>query len=114
MHEMSIMSELFSSLLEIARANSLVSISIVKVSVGRMRQIVPESFTFAFDVLKKGTIAKDARLDITVLPVKAECSGCDHIFEVEKNIFQCPCCKSGHVRLIQGKEIILNTIEGDS
>lgn len=114
MHEMTIMAELFKSVIEIAAEHSLTSVRIVKVVIGRMRHIVPESFIFAFDALKAGTVAEHAELKVTCLPVILVCETCGFSVEEEKAVSRCPRCSGTHFDLKQGKELILETIEGDS
>ena len=39
--------------------------------------MVPDALAFAFEVLKEGTMAEGAKLEIEELPVRCYCRGCD-------------------------------------
>lgn len=62
----------------------------IKLRVGLLSGVVPEALTFAFDVLKKGTAAEHAVLEIETAPAKFFCPACD--MELDSMKFECPKC----------------------
>ncbi len=113
MHEVAIVEDMFRIIMEVAEKEQLSRIDRVHFRVGKMMQVVPELFRFAFDSAKEDTIAKDAELEIEYVPVKMQCRHCAHEFMVEDQSFYCPKCESSDLDLIQGKELLIQSIEGE-
>lgn len=113
MHETSIVEDMFRIILEVAEKERLSRIDKVHFRIGKMMQVVPELFRFAFDSAKEDTIAGHADLEIEYVPVKMGCRYCGHEFFVENQSFYCPKCQSSELDLIQGKELLITSIEGE-
>ena len=113
MHEVSIVNDLFRIVLDVAKEEKLSRIDKVHFQLGRMMQVVPELFRFAFDSAKADTIAGQAQLEIEFLPVKMRCKDCGHEFEVDQEDFCCPQCRGVDLDLLQGKELFIKSIEGE-
>lgn len=113
MHELSIIQDLFKVLIKIATEKKLRKVSVVYLKIGKLRQIVPEFLEFAFSTIAKDSVAEGAKLVIEFIPITMRCNSCDKEFTVEEDIFFCPGCESGDLTLISGKELILESIEGD-
>ena len=113
MHETAIVADMFRIIDEVAKKEKLQRIDKVYFSIGQMMQVVPELFRFAFDAAKEDSIAEEATVEIEFLPVKMKCNKCNHEFEVADNIFYCPNCESTNLDLIQGKELLIKSIEGE-
>lgn len=114
MHEMSIAQSLLEIVLEESRRHSLKQVKSIKLQVGAMAAVVPESLTFCFELLSQDTIASGAGLDIETIPVVARCSDCDILYEVENQIFLCPQCGGPTLELVSGRELALVSIEGET
>jgi hydrogenase nickel incorporation protein HypA/HybF len=113
MHELRIAEDLSSIVIETANGNNLSKVTRVNIIFGQMIQIVPDIFEFAFREIVRDSIAQDAALNITVLPVKMKCSGCGCEFQVRENNFACKICSSTDIDIIQGKELFIKSIEGE-
>ena len=113
MHEVAIVNDLFRIILDVAEKEQLNRVDKVHFQVGRMMQVVPELFRFAFDSAKERTIASGAELEIEFLPVRMECRHCGHAFNVEDQTFACPKCRGVDLKLLQGKELFIKSIEGE-
>jgi hydrogenase nickel incorporation protein HypA/HybF len=113
MHETAIVEDMFRIIGEVARKENLSRIDKVHFSIGEMMQIVPDLFRFAFDAAKENTIAKEAELEIEFLPVKMRCKSCGHEFVVRKQHFSCDACGSFDLDMIQGREMLIKSIEGE-
>ena len=111
MHEMSITESILAVALEEAQKYGDRKIRSLTLRIGKLRQIVPETLYFCFDVVSQGTPAEGARLDIEEIPVYAYCESCEREFEVEDFLFVCPHCGLGHVTMTQGDELILANME---
>ena len=113
MHEMSIVQSLFEIIEEAVRANGLERVTTVRMRVGEMAAVVPDSLEFCFEVLARGTPVEGARLDITVIPVSGTCSACRREFQVTDWLSACPGCGSASVALTGGDELCLDELEGE-
>ena len=113
MHEVSIVNDLFKVLMDVSEKEGLHRIDKVNFTIGKMMHIVPEFFEFAFDSAKENTIAAEASIEIEYLPIKMRCENCHAEFTVDNNTFVCPDCRSTNLTLIQGKELVIKSIEGE-
>ena len=113
MHEIKIAEELSAIVLETAKREKLTSVSKVNISFGKMIQIVPDIFRFAFGETVRETIAEGAEVDIEILPVKMKCRKCKSDVMVIDYSFACDRCGSTDLEIIQGKELFVKSIEGE-
>lgn len=113
MHELKIAEELIGIITQVAETENLKKITKVNIQFGKMIMIVPDVFRFVFDCAVKGTIAKKAKLHLEILPVKFACNKCKEETEIDDLIFVCPYCGSNDLELIQGRETIIESIEGE-
>jgi len=78
---------------------------------GALRQVVPESMTFAFELLTKNTEIEGAQLEMVTAQVKCKCRSCGWEGEIEDMIFQCRGCKAATLDILSGKELYLDSLE---
>lgn len=113
MHELRIAEELSAIVLETARNENLSMVEKVNIHFGQLVQIVPEIFEFAFREAVKGTIAGDAELNIEIIKVRMDCNQCGRTFNLNENLFICCRCGSSDIKIINGKELFVKSIEGE-
>ena len=113
MHELGIIHNLFTIIEEVADENELVRINNVKLKLGKLQQIVPEMLTFAFATVAEGTKAEGAALDVEYVPIKMQCKTCKNEFIVEEHVYICPECAQTNLTMLEGMEIILESVEGE-
>lgn len=113
MHEIRIASDLSSIILEIAGKQNLSKVTAVNLSFGKLIQIVPEIFEFAFRETVRNSIIEDAILNIDIIPVKMQCKQCGKKFQIKENRFACNKCRSTDLEIITGKELFIKSIEGE-
>ena len=111
MHEMSIVEALLETVSREARSHAATGVRTVRVRVGALRQVVPETLVFCYDAAVRGTALAGSRLDIEPLAAEARCRTCDLIFAVEDNWFACPRCGAFGAELLQGNELELVSLE---
>ena len=114
MHELSVIENIFTEINRIADENQLTKIKEVRLSVGRLRQMVPEMMQFAFEQVAKGTRAEGAVLLVTHIPITVQCKDCQSTFELEENIYACHKCQSPRLDILTGKEVVLESLSGDT
>jgi len=113
MHELKIAEELIGIVIKVAESEKLKKVNKVNIQFGKMIQIVPDIFRFVFESGVKGTIAKNAKLNLEILPVKFACKKCKVETEIDDLLFVCPFCGSNDLELTQGRETIIESIEGE-
>lgn len=113
MHELSIIKNILEILEGKAKENNLLSISVVHIKIGELRQLVPEFLQMAFETAANDTVAEGARLIIELVPIKMHCAACCQDFRVEAHEYVCPACASTELTLLSGKEIVIAEIEGE-
>lgn len=113
MHELVVISNIFKAIKNAASKNNLVKVSKVKLQVGKLRQLEESMLRFAFDTISKETVAQGAQLELDYIPVVMFCTVCSSSFEVKGKKYICPSCESSDLQLLKGKEVILESIEGE-
>lgn len=113
MHEVSIVAQLMRDIERIALENNLAEVSKVKVMLGKMRQIIPESFEFAFSTLKANTIAHRAVLELSYEEIEILCEDCGFSEMVTDSCFFCSQCQSPRIKIFKGRDIVLMSLEGE-
>ena len=69
--------------------------------------------TFAFETVAKGTKVEGAALDVEYLPIRMKCNDCQCEFIVEEHVYICPECAQTSLTMLEGMEIILESVEGE-
>jgi len=86
----------------------------VRLKVGALASVIPESLDFCFGIVTEGTPLEGARLVVNVLPVVVHCAHCDQDAELEGiQSFRCPKCGEPCNDLRQGRELEIDSIEID-
>lgn len=111
MHELSLVASAFEVLEEKAREHGAARVTRVVLKVGVMSGVVPDLLESAFETYKIGTIAETARLEIVVVPVKLRCPDCGGEAVREEADFACAGCGSRRVEIVEGRDLVVETIE---
>jgi len=82
----------------------------VKVQVGQLRQVVPSSLRFAFDVAARGTGTEGAELEIEDTGLTIRCAGCEAESRAGAFPLRCPSCGSREVEIVAGDELLVESI----
>ena len=77
----------------------------VKIEVGKMAAVEPESLRFCFDACVKDTPMEGARLRIIEVPVTGRCAGCSKKFRMDGLLSPCPGCGGASVVRLTGDEL---------
>ena len=109
MHEMSIVEALLDQIRQETRPGT--HVRRVRVRVGKLRQLVPETLTFCYEAAVRGTPLEGSRLEVEELPAEARCRRCSLTFAVEDNWFECPRCRATGADLLKGDELQLMSLE---
>lgn len=77
----------------------------VRVRIGELTDVVPDSLQFGFESLIADTPMAGAKLEIERVPIRGKCSQCGREFEIEDYIFICPDCFSTDIAMLKGDEL---------
>jgi hydrogenase nickel incorporation protein HypA/HybF len=111
MHEMSIAQSILEVVQQYTKGNDQTKdgnpsrVKSVRLKIGEMAGVVPESLRFCFEVASEGTAAQGAELLIDEVPIRCRCADCNAEFSVERFVFTCPTCGTPDVEVISGNEL---------
>jgi hydrogenase nickel incorporation protein HypA/HybF len=113
MHEMSIAQSLVDILNEEMVKNRAKVLRSVKLNIGQLSAIVPESLSFCFEIIVSGTAMEGAELVMEMIPLKGVCLDCEKAFEIEDYAFSCPHCSSANIKTTAGQDLSIVEMEVD-
>ncbi|HMD51249.1 MAG TPA: hydrogenase maturation nickel metallochaperone HypA [Solirubrobacteraceae bacterium] len=107
MHELSIGREILETAVHHAEGRPVL---LVSVTIGALRQVVPDSLQFNFAILARGTVCEGARLQARLVPARLRCE-CGHEWELHELSFLCPRCGGGRTSVLDGEQLSVESIE---
>ncbi len=110
---MSIAQSLLAIVLEEAQRHGVQRITKVAVKVGAFANVVPDSLTFSFDLIKEDTPAAEATLEIEQIPAQGVCHACGAQIDMAQLVAACPECESKDIQMNGGQELYIDHIEAD-
>lgn len=107
MHELSLSSAVVNTVVKHSEGRP---VSLVRLDVGGMRQVVPDSLEFYFGLVAKDTVCEGARLEQNLIPVRLQCSSCGREWEPVDPVFRCTGCPGAETVVLQGEEFEVDSI----
>jgi hydrogenase nickel incorporation protein HypA/HybF len=86
-------------------------VSRVDVKVGYLRQVVPDSLQFAFELITQGTELDGAELVLEEVPARVRCRTCGTGTELTEFPAHCGACGGFDVEVTAGEELLVDSIE---
>jgi len=86
-------------------------VSRVETRVGHLRQVVPDSLRFAFELISAGTELDGAELVIVEVPARVRCSACAAETVLEEFPAHCGECGALDVEVTAGEELLVESID---
>lgn len=111
MHELAITQSILDIAQKAAEEHGAVQVKSVRIMLGEYSGVVPQCIQYYFDIVSKGTVAEGALLDIRRLPVVIHCSSCGQDSRIDRLHVACPLCGSTDLKLIQGREFYIESLE---
>lgn len=109
MHELSVASAVLDTALRHAEDRRVL---VVSLRIGHLRQVIPDSLAFYFEIVSRDTPAEGARLEQVVVPARLRCGGCEREWDMEGTPdFRCPRCAVSEVAVVSGNELEVESIE---
>ena len=107
MHELSLSRSILDTALAHADGRRVLA---VQLTVGALRQVVPDSLEFYFEIVARGTACEGARLVTSSVPARLRCD-CGQQWELQEPAFRCPRCGGSQVTVMSGDELTVASIE---
>ena len=83
----------------------------VQMKVGHLRQVVPSSLVFGFELLAEGTPVEGAELEIEQIPAEGRCRGCGTESRLDGFPLLCSGCGGFDLEILKGDELIVDSLE---
>ena len=85
-------------------------VTCVRLEVGALSGVVPDSIRFCFDLATEGTGLAGAQLDITEPPAQCRCRACSTEFAPDGPVVLCP-CGSPDVAVLSGEQLKIVSVQ---
>ena len=108
MHELALSSAIVNTVAKHAAGRR---VTVVNLSVGRLRQVIPGTLEFYFEFVARDTVCEGARLEQQVIDPWLRCEPCGQEWEIEIPAFRCPSCGGSEVLVARGDEFEVESIE---
>ncbi len=108
MHELSVSAAVVDTAVRHATGRP---VTVVRLRVGALRQVVPGSLDFYFGIVSRDTVCEGARLEQELIEARLRCSDCETEWTVDVPAFRCPSCGGATVDVVAGNELEVESIE---
>jgi hydrogenase nickel incorporation protein HypA/HybF len=86
-------------------------VTAVDLTIGTLRQVVPSSLEFYWQVVTRDTACEGARLEMTVVETRVRCKACATEWTLDDPVFRCPSCEDSDVEVLSGTEFFVESID---
>ncbi len=112
MHELSIVTNVCETLVDVAKENGLTKIASVTLTVGQVSGVVPRYLTDAWAWFTKDSdLLKGSELRIEEKVAHTRCNACGEVYETLTYAKICPKCQSEDTVLVDGLELEIKEVE---
>lgn len=111
MKEMAIAQDILTIALDTAGQHDAKKVKSISVLIGEMSDIESESLMSCFEKLAAGTIAEQAELKITPVPIVVYCHECKKRLTVDRLHFICAICGSTKLEILTGDGLQLEDLD---
>lgn len=111
MHELSIAQNIVDIVAQHVAERELPGVRTVRLRIGAVAGIVPDSLEFSFGVITAGTPLAQAALAIETIPFTVRCNTCGQESQNEQGVTRCSSCGSNDTTVVSGTEMQVASIE---
>ncbi len=111
MHEYSIVQSLLESCEEHVKQNNASRVKKLVVKIGILSGVEPDLLQTAFDTFKEKTVCDGAEFIVNHQKIVVACLSCDEESTLENHEFVCPKCESNQLKVIDGEDMYLMSLE---
>ena len=110
MHEVALAEGVLRIVQRAAAANAGARVRTVRIELGALAHVEPESLAFCFDAVTRGSVAEGATLEITRTAGVAWCMPCGGRTALARLGDACPRCGSHQLQILEGEEMRVREI----
>jgi hydrogenase nickel incorporation protein HypA/HybF len=111
MHELAITEQIAEIAIRHGEQNQAEKITDLYLVIGELSTVVDDSVQFYWDLITSDTICEGANLHFQRVPAIFECQECGKEYPLDNGELQpCPHCQSSKMKILQGKEFHLDSI----
>lgn len=115
MHELGLTEQILEIALRHGKEHEAERITDLYLVIGELSSVIDESVRFYWDMIAGDTLCEGAELHFERIPAELECRACGRRYGLEDGqISACPDCGSTRIKVLQGKEFQLQSINIDS
>jgi hydrogenase nickel incorporation protein HypA/HybF len=112
-HELSLAQNMVATLVRVAAEHHATRVATVRLRLGELTHVDPETLGFAFAVCCRGTILEGCRLDVQRRPARLRCPACGWEGPRTPEEHLCPACAHSGFTVLAGRELELDSIDID-
>ena len=87
-------------------------VDIVRVKIGALRQVVPDSLTFCWTLVRDYEDMPDAELELELVTAEVQCRSCGQRSTITSVwSLLCPGCGSADVEVLRGNEFLVTSLD---
>ena len=87
-------------------------VDVVRLRVGALRQVVPDTLSFCWTLVRDGEDMPGAELELELVAARVNCRGCGQHSEIESRwSVCCPRCDSADVEVLTGEEFLVTSVD---
>lgn len=113
MHELAIVEGILDAVIPEVKKYNVKNVLSIKLKIGELSGVVPESVQYYFDIAARDTLASGARLIMERIPATIGCPDCGYSGPIVKGRYACPRCGSTGFKLISGREYYVDSVEAE-
>jgi hydrogenase nickel incorporation protein HypA/HybF len=87
-------------------------VSVIHVQIGQLRQVVPDTLVYCWELVSEGTPLAGSRIDVEAVPARVRCRACGHVGDVgDLPVFACRACGGLDTEVVSGEEFLITSLE---
>jgi hydrogenase nickel incorporation protein HypA/HybF len=87
-------------------------VDVIHLRIGQLRQVVPDTLTFCWTLVREGTELDGSALEIERVPAVLECRSCAERFGLDGDIsFACRACGGLDVAVVAGEDFDVTALD---
>jgi len=87
------------------------SVNVIHVQIGQLRQVVPDTLVYCWELVSDGTPLAGSRIDVEAIPARIRCRACGQVAELgDLPVFACRGCGGTDTELVSGEEFLITSL----
>ncbi|MCV7345667.1 hydrogenase maturation nickel metallochaperone HypA [Mycolicibacterium rhodesiae] len=87
-------------------------VDVVRVQIGALRQVVPDSLSFCWTLVRDHESMPEAELELEFVAAEVVCRNCGQRSEIASRwTVSCPQCESTEVDIVRGNEFLVTSLD---